>query len=149
VSDPAARDDLSDLEIFVGEWKMRPSFIDPADAPRAITTFEWLAGKRFLLQRWEIDDPAAPDGIAVIGFDPVTQGLLQHYFDERGVARVYEMTLADRVWSLQRRAVAPDFSQRFVGRFSDDGDVIAGHWELSTGGSNWEEDFVLTYTRSN
>ena len=41
--------------------------------------------------------------------------MLQRYFDSRGVARVYEMTIADRVWTLQRLAVAPDFSQRFTG----------------------------------
>ena len=37
----------------------------PADiGARAI--FEWLPGERFLIQRWEVPMPEAPDGIAII-----------------------------------------------------------------------------------
>lgn len=43
------------------------------------------SGRRFLIQRWEVDHPEAPDGIAIIGFDPDKGGLRQHYFDSRGV----------------------------------------------------------------
>ena len=50
-------------------------------------------GRRFLIQRWEVEHPDAPDGIAIIGLDADHGGLLQHYFHSRGVARVYEMTL--------------------------------------------------------
>jgi hypothetical protein len=127
------------LDALVGEWDMASSL---AGRPvRARTTFEWLAGKQFLIQRWEIDVPEAPDGIAIIGGDP----LRQHYFDSRGVARVYEMTLADGVWTLERHADPPDFSQRFAGRFEDD-DTIAGRWERA-GGTRWELDFELVYRR--
>src|SRR3712207_7056819 len=47
----------------------------------ARTSFEWMSGGRFLLQRWEIPHPAAPDGLAVIGWDEGRGILLQHYFD--------------------------------------------------------------------
>lgn len=136
------------LEPLVGEWSMTPSFAqNPADAPRAVTTFDWLPGKRFLVQRWEVEHPDAPDGIAIIGFEPAKATLLQHYFDSRGVARVYEMAFANGVWTLQRFGAAPDFSQRFTGQFSEDANTIAGRWEISTDGSNWSDDFGLTYTR--
>ena len=72
--------------------------------------------------------------------------MLQHYFDSRGIARIYQMTFADKVWTLQRIAGAPDFSQRFTGTFGDD-DTIVGRWESSRDGSNWDPDFDLTYTR--
>ena len=79
---------LTSLDVFVGEWNMRTSLApSTADAPRARTTFEWLPGKRFLIQRWDVDHPGAPDGIAIIGFDADAASLLQHYFDSRGVAR--------------------------------------------------------------
>src|SRR5438067_11398801 len=109
---------LEHLDAFVGEWSMEAVFpnASPGEA-RARTTFEWLPGRRFLIQRWEVDHPDAPDGIAIIGFDADRATLLQHYFDSRGVARVYEMTFADRVWTLERRASPPDFSQRFTGAF--------------------------------
>ncbi len=66
---------LDELDIFVGEWIMITSLApDPADAPRARTSFEWLTGKRFLVQRWEVEHPDAPDGIAIIGLDATGVG---------------------------------------------------------------------------
>lgn len=136
------------LEIFVGQWRMAAGFTPgPADAPRAVTSFEWLSGRRFLVQRWEVDYPDAPDGIAIIGFAPGKASYVQHYFDSRGVSRLYDMDFADRTWTLHRSASAPDFSQRFRGRFSDDGNTIAGRWEISHDGTSWSDDFDLTYSR--
>jgi hypothetical protein len=57
------------------------------------------------------------------------------------------MTFADDVWTLERRAAAPDFSQRFTGTFGDDGNTIVGGWEISSDGSDWKPDFDLAYTR--
>jgi hypothetical protein len=113
--------------------------------------FEWLPGGRFLVQRWEVPIPDVPDGIAVIGFDSSRGAYRQHYFDSRGVARLYEMTFAEGVWTLRREAAdfSPlDFAQRFTGTFSDDGTTIAGRWESSADGSTWEHDFDLAYTKA-
>jgi hypothetical protein len=138
------------LAPFIGQWRMAFDVAtDSTDAPRATTTFEWLVGEHFLVQRWELDLPDAPDGLAIIGFDPTKGTYLQHYFDSRGVARVYDMDFSGGIWSLQRIASEPDFSQRFTGRFSEDGDSIVGDWEMSRDGSSWSRDFTLTYTRVN
>ena len=118
---------------------------DPA-APVGRATFSWLEGRRFLVQRWTVDVPGAPDGIAIIGEDPDGDGLLQHYFDSRGVARVYGMSLEGGVWRLWRDG--DDFSQRFSGTVSDDGSTISGAWEIAADGSTWEHDFDLVYTRA-
>ncbi len=136
---------MADLDVFVGVWQLTAS-LAPEDAPKAETTFEWLSGGQFLIQRWQVDFPEAPDGIAVIGYDAEKATYLQHYFDSRGVARVYEMTFADGVWQLSRNGT--DFSQRFVGTFSEDLATIAGRWEISYDGSTWEHDFDLTYLRA-
>jgi hypothetical protein len=137
---------LADLDVFVGEWSLVASFGSaPAEGPRARTTFEWLTGKRFLIQRWEVAHPDAPDGIAVIGLDG--DSLAQHYFDSRGVARVYAMTFGNRLWTLERSAAPPDFSQRFIGTFTDDDNTINGRWEIAHDGPNWMPDFSLTYSR--
>jgi hypothetical protein len=146
-------DSLDSLEPLVGEWTMKPEFEGiPPDAPGAPVSFEWLSGRRFLIERWEVPVPEAPDGIAIIGADPEREGgYLQHYFDSRGVARVYRMSLDDGVWRLWRDEpdFSPlDFSQRFTGTFSDGGKTISGTWEISHDGETWEKDFDLNYTRA-
>jgi hypothetical protein len=135
---------MHDLDVLVGTWQMTASLsADPA--PAAETRFEWLGDEQFLVQRWTVDFPEAPDGIAVIGLDPDRPALLQHYFDSRGVARVYEMTFTGGVWRLSR--MSPGFCQQFTGTLSEDGSTITGSWEFSADGSTWEHDFDLTYTR--
>ena len=139
--------DMKPLEPLVGAWSMETSL----GSVRATTTFEWVLDGQFLLQRSEIDLDVAPNGVMVIGADPAGDGYLQHYFDSRGVTRVYAMTFENGVWTLLR--TKPDFSpfefhQRYVGRFSDDGTVIEGAWEKSDDGENWELDFGLTYRRA-
>ncbi|MGI8795561.1 MAG: hypothetical protein ACR2IR_03060, partial [Acidimicrobiia bacterium] len=61
-----------------------------------------MPGEQFLVERWEVPHPDAPDGIAIIGVDQSGENYLQHYFDSRGVARVYEMSFRDGVWELWR-----------------------------------------------
>lgn len=139
------------LEPFIGEWSIEADFPDaPPTEMRGRVTFEWMSGEQFLVERWEVPRPDAPDGIAIIGVDPSGDHYLQHYFDSRGVARVYEMSFADGVWKLWR--TKPDFtplefSQRFTGTISDDRTAIAGRWEICQDGSTWELDFDLNYTR--
>jgi hypothetical protein len=142
---------MSGLDPLVGEWTMEATFptLEPMTGGRV--TFEWLAGGKFLVERWEVPVPEAPDGIAIIGFDEGRGTYLQHYFDSRGIARVYEMGLSDGVWTLSR--TEPDFSplpfaQRFEGTFSEDGNVIDGRWEKTDDDGKWGLDFVLKYIRT-
>jgi hypothetical protein len=143
---------LQALAPLVGEWTMVPTFkgVPPAEAGARVS-FEWLPGERFLIERWEVPVPEAPDGIAIIGADPASEGTyLQHYFDSRGVARVYKMSLKEGIWKLWRDEpdFSPlDFSQRYTGTFGDDGKTIAGAWEIRHDAKTWEHDFDLTYTK--
>jgi hypothetical protein len=146
-------DSLEPLEPLLGEWRLMAVFKDQPSADiGARARFEWLPGQKFLVQRWEVPIPEAPDGIAIIGPDPQSEGnYLQHYFDSRGVARVYRMSFSSGVWKLWRDTpdFSPlDFSQRFTGTFSDDGRTIAGPWELRYEGKAWEHDFDLTYIKT-
>lgn len=141
---------MEPLEPFVGEWTIEAELAAATPDVEAKTVFEWMAGKQFLVQRWEIPVPEAPDGLAVIGFDEDTQLYLQHYFDSRGVARLYEMTFSDGVWKLWRKTsdfTPLSFSQRFTGKFGDDGNSIEGRWEIAHDHTTWEHDFDLTYRR--
>jgi hypothetical protein len=144
------------LAPYIGEWQMQAVFPGSSQTQAAAaqsaarTVFEWLAGRQFVLQRWEVPDPAAPDGIAIIGSGRGRGTYRQHYFDSRGVARLYEMSFADGLWTLSRTTsdFSPlDFSQRYTATFSDDGRTIDGSWESSSDGLRWEHDFQLVYTR--
>ena len=107
---------------------------------------------QFLLQRTEAPIPDAPDSLAIVAAGPQTGRYTQHYYDSRGVARLYAMSFADGVWTLTRESAdfSPlDFRQRFTGTFSADGNTITGAWEKSAAdGGEWEHDFVLGYHRA-
>jgi hypothetical protein len=112
--------------------------------------FEWALDRQFLLQRTEIPIPEVPDSLTIVSADLATGAYTQHYYDSRGVARLYAMSLADRVWTLTRESpdfTSLDFRQRFIGTFSQDANTIIGAWEICRDGGTWEHDFALTYRR--
>jgi hypothetical protein len=113
----------------------------------AQTTFAWMG--RLLVQRTDMPEDGPPSSQTVITYDEDATSYRQHYFDSRGVIRLYAMTLDDRVWTLLRTTAdfSPlDFGQRFIGTISDDGNTITAVWEKSIDGS-WEHDFDLSYTK--
>jgi hypothetical protein len=145
---------LEHLEALVGQWELEATFDAGYFGPDSTavtasggrTVFEWLAGRYFLIQRFTSENPAAPDGLAVIGASTGADAFTQHYYDSRGVARVYEMTLRGSAWTIWREA--PGFWQRYTGLISADGSTITGAWENSPDGRDWKHDFALTYTRA-
>ena len=143
---------LAALDLLLGEWNLEARFEQlPAADGDARVVFAWLPGEQFLVERWSIPVPEAPDGIAIIGLDPSGEHrYLQHYFDSRGVARVYKMSLVNSVWTLWRDEAdfSPlDFGQRYTGIISDDGRAITGSWEICHDGTTWEHDFELSYRK--
>jgi hypothetical protein len=150
---PAARPEaLIRLDVLLGEWAMEFSFEagffgpgTPAVSGGGRTTFHWFDGKYFLIQRTSAEDPSAPSGIMIIGVGTAPGTFEQHYYDSRGVDRVYQMTLDMGIWKLWREA--PGFHQRYTGVFSEDGNKITGAWEKSVDGSEWKHDFDLSYTK--
>ena len=131
---------------FIGRWETEGAHpMLPGEPIRGTSTFEWLDGQRFVIWRSHYDHSQIPDAITIIG---VTDGQLSmHYFDYRGVYRVYAVSLDQARWRYWRDAPAPDFSQRFTGTFSDDGNTITGRGQLSQDGSTWEDDLALNYQR--
>lgn len=152
---PAGRPaELDYFEALTGTWDLEASFeagrfgADSAaiTAKGVRTTFDWLEGQFFLIQRFVSNHPAAPGGIAIIGAGNIPGTFEQHYYDSRGVARVYRTTCDGRTWRVWREESG--FWQRYVGAISEDGCKIVGAWEGSSDGREWTRDFGLTYTRS-
>lgn len=144
---------MADLAPFLGTWDMEAVF--PPESGVSVTggevttSFEWALGGRFLLQRSDAPAPI-PQGLCIIGEKEATGGFTQHYFDSRGVARLYEMAFDGTTWTLERSAAdftPMEFMQRYVGTLSDDGDTIGGAWEICHDGHTWQIDFELDYRR--
>lgn len=137
---------LLPLEVLVGEWALE--ILHPEDPSRVIpgkAVFEWIEAGAFLLQHSEVPESVFPSVTAVFGRDDAAESFRMLYFDSRGVSRIYQATLKERVWTLWRDA--PGFSQRYIGTFSPDGNTITGSWENSGDGSSWAHDFAVSYVR--
>lgn len=137
---------IGPLRDLAGEWELAVD-LPGAEDVRGHVVFDAMGD--VLVQRTTVPVPDAPDSFCVV----VTSddgSYVQHYFDSRGVARLYAMTFDGRTWTLER--TKPDFSpldfcQRFVGTIRDDGTTIDGEWQTSADGNRWKRDFGLTYTR--
>jgi hypothetical protein len=143
---PTAEQALRRLDPLVGEWIMegRPPDGEPWPVHGRVT-FEWLASRSHMLVRSTVELPEAPDSVSVIGCDAANGTYFQLYSDERGVCRVYEMSISNGEWKLWRDG--EPFSQRFTATFSDDMNTINGRWEMAEDRINFSTDFDLTYHR--
>jgi len=108
-------------------------------------TFEWHDSGAYLVQRGTVELPEAPANVSIIGCDAANAMYVQLYSDERGVCRVFEMSIGDGEWKLWRQG--EPFAQRFTGTFSDDGNTITGRWEIAEDGTNYETDFDLVFRK--
>jgi hypothetical protein len=152
---------LEPLNRLVGTWTTEmthPAL--PGVVVHGIAVAEWLEGEHFLILRARTDHPDFPDSISLIGNteqDRVDNAagdvraqasgspLSMHYFDSRGVFRIYRTSADDRAWRCWRDA--PGFSQRFTGTFADGADTIVGQWHLSRDHIHWDDDLNITYRR--
>ena len=76
--------DVQGLEPLVGEWRVEIRIPREDALVRGRTTFEWLEGGGYLIQRAAIDVPVFPRGVMVIGPDAGGERVVQHPFDSRG-----------------------------------------------------------------
>ena len=147
MNQPTADEAPRKLDPLVGAWTLEARPPDGEPWPRGgRSTFEWHSSGAHLVQHTIIELPEAPDNISINGCDGASGTFIQLYSDERGVSRVYEMSIGDGQWKLWRTG-AP-FAQRFSATFSEDGNTILGRWEMSEDGVDYVSDFDLVYRRS-
>lgn len=148
---PQPTSSLKQFAILVGEWTMvgtHPAF---PSAAHGHSSFTWLKDVALLLWQFQWDQPGPPSALSVIGHDDAVDAVdavdtcSTLYADERGVARIYQMSLDGGVWKMWRES--PGFSQRMTDTFSADGNSITCHGEVSRDGSTWEQDLEVSYTR--
>jgi hypothetical protein len=140
---------LDVLEPFIGEWSIGGKHAQVAGQVQGRSVFEWWEGRVFVIHRSTLDHADFPDSISIIGATRPDGGLAYHYYDTRGVHRVYEMTFEGKLWTLARKAVGPeDFSQRMEARLDADGNSISAEWQITEpGATQMKHDVALMYTR--
>jgi hypothetical protein len=141
----------------VGRWTTEathPAF--PGTVVSGWAEVDWLEGEKFLIWRSHSDHPDFPDSTSIVGD---TDGLRMHYFDSRGVHRIYPLTVTGDGWemAMDRQSSGsaafaspddPGFSQRMTFTFEDEDQTISGKSQLSYDDVNWEDDLQITYRRS-
>jgi hypothetical protein len=150
---------LKPLERLAGSWTTEATHpAMPGVVVHGTVVVEWLEGKQFLLHRARTDHADFPDALSVIGDDEQDRAddgaptrdhreprLSMHYFDSRGVFRLYQVSADEQAWRFWRDS--PGFSQRFTGTFTDDGDTIVGVSQLRKDDDRWNDDLKITYRR--
>ncbi len=143
---PQATRSLKQFDVLIGEWTMLGTHPQLPAAVQGQSSFEWLKEGVLLVWRFEWEPgQGIPSAYSIIGHDDTLEACSMLYTDERGVARIYQMSLADGIWTMWRNS--PDFSQRMTGTFSPDGHTVLWQGELSRDGSTWEPDLRVIYTR--
>lgn len=143
---PQATGSMKQFEILVGEWTTVETHPQLPSAVHGYSSFSWLKEDGLLLWRFDSEPGGGiPTALSVIGCDDSTGACSVLYSDERGVTRIYQMSLEDGIWKMWRDA--PGFLQRMTATISSDGNTITSHGELSRDGKHWEQDLNVTYTR--
>ena len=106
---PTAEQALRQLEPLVGEWTVEAKWPNGEPWPGGgRVTFEWHASGAHLVARGTAALAEAPDNVSIIGCDAANGTYFQLYSDERGVCRVYEMSIGNGEWKpAGGRAVLP------------------------------------------
>ncbi len=134
---------LEQLNVLFGDWAVASKKYPEGRGRTAVRPTE---DGKFVRVDSQMEDERFPKSLQIVGSDDESEDCTALYFDSRGVHRIYQMRVAGGEWKTWRNA--PGFNQRFIGKISADGKTIAGQWEKSEDGSNWEVDFDLTFTKT-
>ncbi|WP_336027120.1 hypothetical protein [Geodermatophilus sp. FMUSA9-8] len=141
--DATPEERLQHLQALTGTWTTEGTHpLLPGEVVRGRAEFAWLESGHFLTWRSSSEHPQVPDALAVIGV--VDGRLAMHYFDARGVHRLYAVDADEREWHL--RLDDPAFAQRTTGSLTGDELTLRGAY--SRDGGDWEEDLTLTLRRT-
>jgi len=130
---------MSELNRLLGTWEFTMRHLAMAEPITGRQQYERVLDGAFVLQHWMYDHPDFPDAMALLSEDRY------HYFDVRGITRVFELEVDAAGWSMIR--LDEDFSQRYIARFRSP-DVMDSTGEKSSDkGITWQPDFTMTYQR--
>jgi hypothetical protein len=127
------------LERLLGTWTTSMQHVQMPLPVTGLQEFTRVLDGAFVMVRASADHPDFPDGLSLLG------GQHMHYFDVRGVTRVFDLEVTDAGWSTIR--CDDDFWQRAAILFVGD-DAMQGSGENSHDeGATWEHDYTISYAR--
>lgn len=136
--------DISAFDVLIGTWHTEATHPTlPGVVVHGTTSFAWLEGEAFVIQRSHNDHEQFPDAIAVIGPPEDGGDLLMEYFDSRGVRRTYDIGLEDGVLQVSRDH--PSFDQRYSATLADA--EFTGLWQVAETPGAWTDDLAVAYRR--
>jgi hypothetical protein len=131
---------MSALDRLLGTWRVTMHHSAMTEPVAGRQRYERTLDGAFVLMHASYDHPDFPDALAVLSDDAC------HYFDVRGVIRVFDFVIGEAGWSMV--FLDDEFSQRHTARF-DGPDTMTNSGDASTDrGTTWEHDFTLTYERT-
>jgi hypothetical protein len=138
-------DEMRRLGGLVGEWDVTMThawFLESLDTEiKGAATFEWLADA-FLVMRSTWADGSTQ--AFVFGRNDARDEYVAFTHDDRGVYRVFGMTVADGEWTLLRED--PDFHQRIVMRVQP-GRIGLRADASDDAGQTWRKDLDYIFER--
>ena len=130
---------MSALDRLLGTWHFTMHHSAVSEPVTGQQRYERVLNGAFVQQHWTYNHPDFPDAMALLSDDRY------HYFDVRGIVRVFDLEMDEGGWSMIR--LDENFSQRSTARFRGP-DVMDGTGEAShDAGVTWQPDFTMTYHR--
>ena len=127
------------LDRLLGTWDLTMHHRALAEPVTGRQRYERVLDDAFVQLTWTYDHPDFPDALALI-----TETAM-HYFDVRGVVRVFDVAFTEDGWTMVRHD--PELSQRFTARYVG-ADTIETAGEYSEDqGATWQHDFTMTLRR--
>ena len=146
---------MKEFEPLIGEWRVEGEI--PTEPPMMVSGAAKIERLGELIVFSSMGKPAeVPNSVSIIGGAPDGEPQPMHYFDSRGVKRLFMTALEGSTWKIWRAPGedwsgphGPGFNQRFIGEIAADGKTIEGRWERGMGsaGEEWEIDFPISYFR--
>ena len=83
---------MSALDRLLGTWEFTMHHSAMSEPVTGRHRYERVLDGAFVLQHWTYDHPDFPDAMALLSDDRY------HYFDVRGITRVFELKVDDAGW---------------------------------------------------
>lgn len=137
---------LAALEPLIGEWEYTMYncwFLESMDTEvKGFTTIERLNDSLVVIRSTDADKK--PSDVWVIGYSDPQEKYEMFYYDQRGVARIFEATFDGKKFIFLRKD--PDFYQRMTLEITDDG--LHSVAEASDDeGMTWRKDLEMKHVR--